>query len=109
MNSEEKKHKTAALNSLTATEREEPVPVAAAVSRLPHLSPPVLTAYLDTNPANPRNQSTPRGYMIWLKSAGRALAKEHGPEVEKQVQRQLRRIGKHLRGDLTQSRGLVVF
>jgi len=85
------------------------VPVASAVSRLPHLMPPVLTAYLDTNPANPRNQSTPRGYMIWLKSAGRALAREQRPELQKQVRRELGRLAAHIRGNFAQSRGLVVF
>lgn len=85
------------------------MPVASAVSRLPHLPPPILTAYLDTNPANPRNQSTPRGYMIWLKSAGRALAREQHPENQKEVRRQLRRIAEHVSDSVTQSRGLVVF
>jgi hypothetical protein len=40
---------------------------------LPHLPGPLLTAYLDINPANPRNQRTPRGYVTWLKATGRAL------------------------------------
>lgn len=83
--------------------------VDSAVSRLPHLPPPVLTAYLDTNPANQRNQSTPRGYVIWLKSAGQALAREQHPELQKQVRRQLRRIVEHVSSSVVRSRGLVLF
>ena len=85
------------------------MPVASAVSRLPHLPPPVLTAYLDTNPANPRNQSTPRGYVTWLKSAGRALGRELRPEAQKQLRRQLKRVNEHLQNWASQSRGLVLF
>lgn len=107
--SDESRHKIADLNSNYGKRGEKPVPVASAVSRLPHLAPPVLTAYLDTNPANPRNQSTPRGYMIWLKSAGQALAREQRPDLQKQVRRELGRLAAHIRGNFAQSRGLVVF
>lgn len=85
------------------------MPVASAVSRLPHLPPPVLTAYLDTNPANPRNQSTPRGYVTWLKSAGRALGRDLHPEARKQLRRQLRRVNEYLRSWASRGRALVLF
>jgi len=85
------------------------VPVVSAVSRLPHLPPPVLTAYLDTNPANPRNQSTPRGYVIWLKSAGRALARDLRPDARKQLRKQLERVHEYLQKLTTQTRALVLF
>ena len=34
------------------------------IATLPQISPPVLTAYLDTNPSNPRNQGPPSGARI---------------------------------------------
>ncbi len=34
------------------------------IATLPQISPPVLTAYLDTNPSNPRNQGRPSGARI---------------------------------------------
>lgn len=79
------------------------------VSRLPHLSPPVLTAYLDVNPGNPRNQSTPPGYVRWLKSTGQALSKELPPPAGKAFRRQLKRIEGYLRTTQPRSRSLVVF
>lgn len=85
------------------------MPIASLVSQLPHLPPPVLTAYLDTNPANPRNQSTPRGYAIWLKSAGQELGRDLPPEMRRQMNRQLRRVQRHLGAITDLSRGLVLF
>jgi len=78
-------------------------------ARLPHLPPPVLTAYLDVNPANPRNQSTPRGYLKWLKSAGQALGREVPSEAKKPFRAQLRRITRHLAAVRPRSRALVLF
>ena len=83
--------------------------VSLAVSRLAHLPPPVLTTYLDTNPANPRNQSTPRGYVTWLKSAGRALERDLSFKWRKQLRLELRRVMGYLSTDIVQSRGLALF
>lgn len=79
------------------------------VSALLHLSPPVLSAYVDVNPGNPRNQSTPRGYMTWLKAAGQAVAKQLPASARKHFRRQLRRIEEYLRRVRPRSRSLVVF
>ena len=85
------------------------MPVASTVSRLAHLPPPVLTVYLDTNPANARNQSTPRGYAIWFKSASRALAKELTDDSRKQLRREVRKVTRYLQDMATQSRALALF
>lgn len=79
------------------------------LSRLTNVSPPVLTAYLDVNPGNERNQSAPPGYVRWLKSAGQALRKELPRPEQKTFQAQLKRIDKYLRTTRSRSRSLVVF
>jgi hypothetical protein len=79
------------------------------VARLPHLPPPVLTAYLDVNPSNPRDQSTPRGYLKRLKSAGQALGHEVAPGARKALRAQIRRIIHHLARVRPRSRALVLF
>ena len=75
---------------------------------LAHLPPPVLTAYLDINPANPRNQGTPRGYVTWLKSTGQALAKDLPRDARKAFLVQLRRIESYLGTHRPRGRGLLV-
>ena len=75
---------------------------------LAHLPPPVLTAYLDINPANPRNQGTPRGYVTWLKSTGQALAKDLPRDARKAFRVQLRRIESYLGTHRPRGRGLLV-
>jgi len=81
----------------------------AKIASLPHVPPPVLTAYLDVNPSNPRNQSTPRGYLKWLKSAGQALGHKVPPEARKLFRAQLRRITRHLAMSRPRTRALVLF
>jgi len=83
--------------------------VASKVAYLPHLLPPVLTAYVDVNPGNPRNQSTPRGYLRWLKSAGRALGREVNPESRKAFRAHLQRMTRHLETFKPRGRALVLF
>jgi len=79
------------------------------LARLPNLPPPVLTAYLDVNPANPRNQSTPRGYLKWLKSSGQSLGRAIPSEARKTFRAQLRRATRYLAGTRPRSRALVLF
>lgn len=83
--------------------------LAPALAPLPHLPPPVLTAYLDVNPANPRNQGTPRGYLSWLRSTGQALSKELPRDARKAFRAQLERIGDYLASENPGARGMVVF
>ena len=78
------------------------------LSGLSHLPPPVLTAYLDVNPANPRNQGTPRGYVTWLKSAGQAFGKELPRDARKAFRIQLKRIEDYLSTHRPRGRGLLV-
>jgi hypothetical protein len=78
------------------------------LSRLPQLPPPVLTAYIDVNPGNPRNQGTPRGYITWLKSNGRALSRELSRDARKTFRTQLARIEKFLRTKRSSSRSIIV-
>jgi len=78
------------------------------LSRLPHLPPPVLTAYLDVNPASPRNQGQ-RGYVTWLVSTGRALGKQMSARDRKLFRTQLERVENYLRTARPRARGLAVF
>jgi hypothetical protein len=85
------------------------MPLDSSLSRLPHLPPPVLTAYLDVNPGNPRNQGAPRGYVTWLTSTGQALGKQMSARDRKLFRRQLKRVDLHLRTGRPRSRSLAVF
>jgi hypothetical protein len=82
---------------------------AARIRSLPRLAAPVLSAYLDTNPATPRNQSSPPGYRAWLKARARALDGAV-PEAERaDFRRQIRRLERHLRAHPPRHRGVVAF
>ncbi len=83
--------------------------LASRISHLPQVPPPVLTAYLDVNPANPRNQNTPRGYVRWLKATGQALNKQLPRSARKDFRSQLNRVDEYLQTAQPRSRGLVVF
>ncbi len=76
---------------------------------LPQLPQPILTAYLDTNPANPRNQGHPPGALIWLKSRARVLRSRIPKAEQKPFQEQVRRVEELLRNQPPRERGLVVF
>src|SRR5581483_10409513 len=78
------------------------------LSRLAQLPPPVLTVYMDVNPANPRNQGTPRGYLTWLQSQGRVLSRGLSRDARKKFQRQLARIDKFLRTRRPPTRSIIV-
>jgi hypothetical protein len=67
-----------------------------------------LTAYVDVNPGNPRNQGAPRGYITWLKSTGQALSKELSQNAQKAFRTQLKRIENHLRTERARSRSIIV-
>jgi len=76
---------------------------------LPELPAPVLTAYLDINPANPRNQGHPPGYLIWLKSRARVL-RSRIPQVEQKVFWALvEQAEETLRNRPFRERGLILF
>jgi hypothetical protein len=91
------------------SEKDKPMSLASKIAVLAHLSPPILTAYLDINPSYPRNQSTPRGYIVWLKSAGQALLREVPRDSAKALRLQLRRVDRYLKTGKTPSQSLVIF
>lgn len=79
------------------------------VLALPQLPEPVLTAYLDTDPANPRNQGR-KGPATWLRAEARRLVAAWGPSKREACLAQAARVGEYLtdrRGG--GSKGLVVF
>lgn len=78
------------------------------LSHLPHLPPPVLTAYLDVNPASPRNQGQ-RGYATWLAATGQALGKQMSARERKLFRTQLTKVENYLCTVRPRARGLAVF
>ena len=76
---------------------------------LPQIPAPVLTAYLETNPADPRNLRHPPGYLIWLKSQARDI-EENVPESERKTFReQIERLEEHLTQYPPRARSVVIF
>ena len=66
------------------------------IATLPQISPPVLTAYLDTNPSNPRNQGRPSGARIWLKSRAKEIAGDLPLRERKLFRKQVVRVDRFL-------------
>jgi len=79
------------------------------IHSLPRIPAPVLTLYLNTNPAEPRNQGHPPGYVIYLKSRGKILANRIPETGRKQFQAELKRVEEFLRNRKPPHRGVVVF
>jgi hypothetical protein len=78
---------------------------------LPRLAAPapVLTAYLDTNPATPPNQGSPPGYLAWLKARARLLD-ARVPESERALFREhVGRLERHLYSHPPRQRAVVAF
>lgn len=79
------------------------------IRSLPEMAAPALTAYLNTNPGNGRNQGSPPGYVIWLKSRAQLIGERISREERKELQAQLKRIERYLRTARPSCRGLAVF
>jgi hypothetical protein len=79
------------------------------VRSLPRIAPPVLTAYLDTNPATPRNQGHPPGYLAWLRTSARALEDQGVAHDPAAFREQVRRLERHVQAHPPRARGLVAF
>lgn len=79
------------------------------IHSLPQLSPPILTAYLDTNPAKPRNQRHPSGARIYLKSRGQLIGARAPREEQKLFREQLERIDHFLGTRPERERGVAIF
>lgn len=79
------------------------------LDELPRLPGPVLTAYLDVNPANPRNQRGRKGAATWLRSAARDLVAAWGPEERSQCLHQVARVSDAITGPPLRAKSVVVF
>ena len=79
------------------------------VNALFQIPGPVLTAYLETNPADPRNQRHPPAYLIWLKSQAKDV-EETVPENERKTFReQIERLEEHLTQYPPRARSVLIF
>ena len=78
------------------------------IATLPQISPPVLTAYLDTNPSNPRNQGRPSGARVWLKSRAKEIAGDLPLQERKLFRKQVARVDRFLSTRPRRERGIVI-
>lgn len=79
------------------------------VRSLSQLPQPLLTAYLDTNPAKPSNRGLVRAYLTWLKKEANSIAQSVPPAEQELFREQLRRTEEFLRDRTPQERGIVIF
>jgi hypothetical protein len=79
------------------------------IHSLPRIPAPVLTLYLNTNPAEPRNQGHPPGYIIYLKSRGKIIGRRVPENERKMFQEELKRAENFLRNRRPSQRGMVLF
>jgi hypothetical protein len=79
------------------------------IHSLPQIAAPVLTLYLNTNPADPRNQRHPPAYLIYLKSRGQIIGGRVSEEERKLFQAELKRVEEFLRNRRPSQRAVVVF
>ncbi|MGH9563796.1 MAG: VLRF1 family aeRF1-type release factor [Terracidiphilus sp.] len=79
------------------------------LAALPELPPPILTLYLDTNPAKARNQGRPSGARIWLKSRKNEIGADLPQQERKRFKKQLERVEKFLDSRSRSERGIVIF
>lgn len=82
---------------------------ASRIQTLPQLAPPILSLYLDTNPADPRNQRHPPGDLIWLKSRAQVIGSRVSAAERKLFHEQVRRVEDWLRQRKARERGVVIF
>ncbi len=82
------------------------VPALETLSRIPA---PVLSAYLNINPALERNQSHPPGYLAWLRDQARRLESTVAASDRELFREQVQRLEKSLLQEVPEGRGLVVF
>jgi len=79
------------------------------IESLSQIPPPVLTAYLETNPAELPNQRHPPAYLIWLKSQAKVI-EANVPESERKTFReQIQRLEEHLTQFPPRARSVVIF
>ncbi len=79
------------------------------LSLLPKIPPPILTVYLDTNPANPRNQRWPSGARIWLKAQSQIIRANMARKEEKVFRKQVERVERFLAKRPKRERGIAIY
>ncbi len=79
------------------------------ISLLPKLPPPILTVYLDTNPANSRNQRWPSGARIWLKAQAQTVRVSMARQEQKLFRKQLERVDGFLKRRPKRERGIAIY
>jgi len=80
-----------------------------ALETLARISAPVLSVYLNINPALERNQSHPPGYLAWLRDEARRLEATLASPDRRLFREQLQRLEESLLRDAPEGRGLVAF
>jgi len=79
------------------------------IQSLPQIPPPALTAYLDTNPAHPRNQGLPPNYLSWLKSQAKVLEEGVSGKERKSFREQVQRVKEYLEQNPPRAHSVVIF
>jgi hypothetical protein len=79
------------------------------IRSLPRIIAPVLTVYVDTNPATRRNQGHPPGYLAWLKTSSRGLEGQVAADERAMFREHVRRLERHLQSHPPRARSLVAF
>lgn len=79
------------------------------VRSLRRLAGPVLSAYIDTNPATRRNQGHPPGYLAWLKTSARRLRRRVASDERDTFQEAVRRLERALQTQPARARAIVAF
>lgn len=73
------------------------------------LPQPVLTMYLDTNPAEHDNQRNAPGYLTWLKDEAKSVGADVPVQERKLFRDQLGRVERFLRDQPSHQKGLLIF
>ena len=73
------------------------------------LASPVLSAYIDTNPATRRNQGHPPGYLAWLKTSARRLERRVAVGEREPLSHAVRRLEQELQSRPGRARAIVAF
>jgi Bacterial archaeo-eukaryotic release factor family 10 len=87
----------------------QPVFTRAFISSLLQLPRPLLTAYVDTNPATRGNLGPVPAYLTWLRTETKAVAQGVPDSEQKLFGVELDRVDRFLREKGSQHRGLLIF
>ena len=79
------------------------------VQSLRRLTAPVLSAYIDTNPATRRNQGHPPGYLAWLKTTARRLEAQVAADELRIFRQKVHRLERELKDRSARARGIAAF